>query len=54
MKVLDLSGEWAYKTDYDDNGITREYYKEKFDQSGFILPGSTCDNKIGKKHEYYN
>ncbi|MCH5210843.1 MAG: hypothetical protein J1F01_07760 [Oscillospiraceae bacterium] len=54
MKVLDLSGEWAYKTDYNDRGIVDEYYKEKFKDSGFMLPGSTCSNQIGKKQEYYN
>lgn len=53
MKVLDLSGSWLYKTDYDDLGIQNEYYKDKFELSGFMLPGSACENGIGKKQEYY-
>lgn len=54
MKILDLSGAWSYKTDYDDIGITKEYYNEKFELGGFMLPGSACENSIGKKQEYYN
>ncbi|MGN1115005.1 MAG: hypothetical protein ACI4TH_00355, partial [Candidatus Ornithomonoglobus sp.] len=54
MKILNLSGAWSYKTDYDDIGITKEYYNEKFELGGFMLPGSACSNGIGKKQEYYN
>ena len=49
MQTIDLSGNWSYKTDYDDCGITKEYYKEKFEPGGFMLPGSACDNGIGKE-----
>ncbi|MDO5397338.1 MAG: glycoside hydrolase family 2 TIM barrel-domain containing protein [bacterium] len=54
MKVLDLSGAWLYKTDYDDCGTAREYYKETFELGGFMLPGSSCENGIGKKQKYYD
>ncbi len=54
MERLDLSGIWKYRTDYADSGIINEYYKEKFELDGFVLPGSTCDNSIGKKQEYYD
>lgn len=54
MKILDLSGSWFYRTDCADCGITKEYYKERFEQNGFMLPGSTCENGIGKKQEYYD
>lgn len=54
MNVLDLSGAWLYKTDYDDCGISKEYYKEKFELGGFMLPGSTCENGIGRKQEYFD
>lgn len=54
MKILDLSGNWSYKTDYDDFGTQKEYYKDKFELGGFMLPGSACENSIGKKQEYYN
>lgn len=54
MKTIDLSGNWLYKTDYDDLGIQKEYYKDTFKLGGFMLPGSACENGIGKKQEYYN
>lgn len=54
MQIVDLSGKWAYKTDYDDCGITNRYYEEKFEAGGFVLPGSTCENGIGKKQEYFD
>lgn len=53
MNILDLSGLWAYKTDEDDRGITDRYYAETFESDGFRLPGSTCDNHVGRKQEYY-
>lgn len=54
MKVLDLSGNWSYRTDYDDSGTDKGYYKDIFEPGCFMLPGSTCENGIGKKQEYYN
>ena len=54
MKTIDLSGNWSYKTDYDDFGTQKEYYKDKFELGGFMLPGSACENGIGKKQEYYD
>ncbi len=54
MKTIDLSGNWSYRTDYDDLGTQKEYYKDIFEPGGFILPGSACENGVGKKQEYYN
>lgn len=54
MKTIDLSGSWKYKTDENDVGMAEGYYNMPFADGGFILPGSTCSNKIGKKQEYYN
>ena len=54
MEKIDLSGSWRYKTDYSDEGIEKEFYKEIFADKGFILPGSACENKVGKKQEYYD
>ncbi len=54
MKTIDLRGDWFYKTDYDDIGTQKEYYKDTFELGGFILPGSACENGIGIKQEYYN
>lgn len=53
MKTIDLSGNWKYKTDENDEGLVKGYFGIPFTDDGFILPGSTCDNKIGKKQEYY-
>lgn len=54
MKIIDLSGDWFYKTDYDDIGITEKYYEQSFELGGFNLPGSSCENGIGKKQKYYD
>lgn len=54
MKAIDLSGDWLYMTDYDDVGIENEYFNGKFENGGFKLPGSACENEIGKKCEYFN
>lgn len=54
MKIIDLSGEWLYKTDYKDLGIHERYYNDKFELGCFMLPGSTCENGIGKKQQYYD
>ena len=51
MKTIDLSGKWNYKTDI-DNGQTIDSIK--FENNNFNLPGSTCDNRIGKKTEYFD
>ncbi len=53
MEILDLSGSWFYRTDYEDNGVKDGYYREEFESGGFKLPGSACGNGIGKKQEYY-
>lgn len=50
MKTIDLSGKWRYKTD--ETG-TYNFTGEKFADNGFNLPGSACENGIGKKQEYY-
>ena len=54
MKIINLSGGWKYKTDADDTGTAKGFYAKPFADNSFILPGSTCDNKIGKKQEYYD
>ena len=51
MKILDLSGNWSYKTDYNDLGTQKEYYKDKFELGGFMLPGSACENSIGIRRQ---
>lgn len=42
MEKIDLSGIWEYRTE--ENSIW---------QDGFRLPGSACENGVGKKQEYY-
>ena len=51
MKTIDLSGKWNYKTDIDDSQTIDSI---KFENNNFNLPGSTCDNHIGKKTEYFD
>lgn len=53
MKILDLSGLWRYETDEADVGLAEERYKGMLLKEGFRLPGSTCENGIGIKQEYY-
>lgn len=66
MKIIDLSGEWLYKADVNDIGVVEKWYEQDFskcivkasdqvEEGNFLfhLPGSTCDNRIGKKQEYY-
>lgn len=54
MNILDLSGLWRFETDENDVGIQQEYYKRNLSGQNFRLPGSTCENGIGKKKEYYD
>ena len=51
MKTIDLSGKWNYKTDIDDSQTIDSI---KFENNNFNLPGSNCDNRIGKKTEYFD
>lgn len=50
MDILDLSGEWMYATD--KLGVLKK--PPKFKNSGFLLPGSTCDNSIGTPPKKYS
>lgn len=52
MEILDLSGSWSYRTDYEDCGIDKEFFKDTFVSENFTLPGSACDNHLGKKQAY--
>ena len=51
MKTIDLSGKWNYKTDIDNSQTIDSI---KFENNNFNLLGSTCDNHIGKKTEYFD
>lgn len=51
--VIDLSGEWLYETDEQDCGIFQKFYERNLKNTGFRLPGSSCENKVGVKQEYY-
>ncbi len=54
MITTDISGAWRWETDEHDDGIRRELYRCELKNDGFILPGSTCDNMIGRKQELYD
>ncbi|MCM1184567.1 MAG: hypothetical protein NC337_14445 [Roseburia sp.] len=51
MQILDLSGGWRYRTDEDASYV---FAGERFAQEGFILPGSACENGVGRRQEYYD
>ncbi len=51
MKIIDLSGMWRYKTDED---AAYEYRGERFPENRFKLPGTACENHIGKRRQYYD
>ena len=53
MRIIDLSGVWRYETDEDNVGIEQKFYNRTLKNEGFSLPGSTCDNKIGKPCEEF-
>lgn len=48
--ILDLSGEWSYETDLRNKGIVNKFYNKDLKNKGFSIPGSTCDNGIGKQY----
>ena len=52
MNVIDLSGSWRYRTDEKDEGVAAGYACDTFSDDGFMLPGSTCENKVGVKRGY--
>ena len=54
MKIIDLSGRWRYETDEGGVGISQKFYLRPLKNEGFSLPGSTCDNKIGKPCEEFS
>lgn len=54
MNSIDLSGIWRWETDENDVGISERFYGRPLKNQGFRLPGSTCENGIGKKQEYYS
>lgn len=54
MHTIDLSGAWRYETDPQNIGYAQEFYKRELKYENLILPGSACENKVGKKQESFN
>lgn len=52
MQIMDLSGSWDYETDEENTGLDRKLFQRKLKGAGFLLPGSACQNQIGRKQEY--
>lgn len=46
---MDLSGQWNYRLDPDDQGGNERWFTEQFSVDPFQLPGTTAENKIGRK-----
>ncbi len=53
MKILNLAGSWRFAADEQNQGYAQEYYRKRLPGEGFMLPGSACENGIGKKQEWY-
>lgn len=53
MQTINLSGAWRYETDPENIGYAQNFYSRKLKYNGFILPGSTCENAVGKKQERF-
>ncbi len=53
MRTIDLSGVWRYETDEKNIGYGERFYNRRLKNDGFALPGSACENGIGKKQEKF-
>lgn len=51
MRSIDLSGLWDFETDEENRGILEKFYERRLKNAGFHLPGTACENKVGKKQE---
>lgn len=45
--TLKLDGFWDYELDYEDKGLSQEWFNRKLNKSNFILPGTTTSNSVG-------
>lgn len=54
MITTDLSGAWRWETDENDIGISQKFFNRKLKNDCFKLPGSACENGIGKSQEYFD
>lgn len=55
MEKIALNGNWDYLVPENEQEISFEeiwMHRERF-AKGFAIPGSSCEQKIGKKQEYY-
>lgn len=53
MQTINLSGVWRYETDEKNIGYDEGFYNRRLKNDGFSLPGSACENGIGKKQEKF-
>lgn len=53
MQQIQLEGEWEYRLDASDVGISKHYELQFQPEGSFLLPGTTCSNQLGKQKEYY-
>ncbi|MCH5212666.1 MAG: hypothetical protein J1G06_06605 [Oscillospiraceae bacterium] len=57
MKTIDLSGEWLYnihpQSVYENEPSPSGVFADEW-RSGYKLPGSACENGLGKRQEYYD
>lgn len=49
--TISLQGEWFYRLDPEDQGIKDQWFNKPFDGGTLKLPGTLCENGIGKELE---
>lgn len=49
--IISLQGKWLYRLDPEDQGIKNQWFNETFEDKTLKLPGTLCENGIGKELE---
>lgn len=47
--TISLQGEWFYRLDPEDQGIRSQWFNDSFDGRMLKLPGTLCENGVGKE-----
>lgn len=47
-KTISLKGKWQYQLDPQDMGEVETWFQERFSEDTLMLPGTLCENGIGK------
>lgn len=47
--VINLHGEWRFERDPDDVGTPEEWFNRRLSQSGFQIPGTCAEHRLGER-----